>query len=118
MGRRGHGRPERAHGGAHDRDQGPARPEGRRTKAITGKLESALDDSLIAGKLHPDLLDLNDRETDILAILMVEYLSVLSGAEGDRLVGLAAESGLVGRYFARLRSRKRWRKARAAENLG
>ncbi len=91
---------------------------GRRTKAITSKLESALDDSLITGKVHPDLLDLNDRETDILAILMVEYLSVLSGAERDRLVGLAAESGLVRSYFARLRSRKRWRKARAAENLG
>jgi len=90
----------------------------RRTKRSTSKLENALDNSLITGEPHPDLRDLDDRETDLLAILMVEYLSVLSGAERDRLVGLAAESGLVDRYFARLRSRNRWRKARAAENLG
>jgi len=49
---------------------------------------------------------------------MVEYLSVLSGTEKDRLVALAEEAGLVRSYFARLNSRHRWRKARAAENLG
>lgn len=91
---------------------------GRRTKASTDKLESALDNSLITGEIHPDLLNLNDREKDLLAILMVEYLSVLSGTERDRLVGLAKESGLVESYFDRLGSRHRWRKARAAENLG
>ena len=91
---------------------------GRRTKASTDKLESALDNSLITGETHPDLLHLNDREKDLLAILMVEYLSVLSGTEKDRLVRLAEESGLVRSYFARLNSRHRWRKARAAENLG
>jgi HEAT repeat protein len=91
---------------------------GRRTKASTDALESALDNSLITGEIHPDLLDMNDREKDLLAILMVEYLSVLSGAERDRLVGFAEESGLVRSYFDRLGSRDRWRKARAAENLG
>ncbi len=91
---------------------------GRRTKSSTRKLESALDSSLATGEVHPDLLHLNDRETDLLAILMVEYLSVLSGAEKERLVGLAEEAGLVRSYFARLGSRNRWRKARAAENLG
>jgi hypothetical protein len=75
---------------------------GRRTKASTDALESALDNSLITGEIHPDLLDLNDREKDLLAILMVEYLSVLSGAERDRLVGIAEESGLVRSYFDRL----------------
>ena len=90
----------------------------RRTESSTRKLESALDNSLVTGEAHPDLLNLNDRETDLLAILMVEYLSVLSGAEKDRLVGLAEEAGLVRSYFARLGSRHRWRKARAAENLG
>ncbi len=80
---------------------------GCRTKASTSKLKSVLDDSMITGKTHPDLLDLNERKTDLLAILMVEYLSVLSGAERDRLVCLAAQSELVGRYFARLRSRNR-----------
>jgi HEAT repeat protein len=90
----------------------------RRTKSSTHKLESALDNSLINGEAHSDLLNLNDREMDLLAILMVEYLSVLSGAEKDRLVSLADEAGLVRSYFARLASRKRWTKARAAENLG
>ncbi|HEV2743731.1 MAG TPA: hypothetical protein VGV91_11280, partial [Rubrobacter sp.] len=61
---------------------------GRRTKASTDKLESALDNSLIKGEAHPDLLYLNDREKDLLAILLVEYLSVLSGTEKDRLVRL------------------------------
>jgi HEAT repeat protein len=91
---------------------------GRRTKASTDKLESALDNSLITGEIHPDLLDLNDREKDLLAILMVEYLSLLRGAERERLARLAEESGLVRTYFSRLHSRHRWRKARAAENLG
>ncbi len=91
---------------------------GRRTQASTRKLESALDNSLITGETHPDLLNLNNRETDLLAILMVEYLSVLSGAEKDRLVALAEGAGLVRSYFARLASRHRWTKARAAENLG
>jgi len=90
----------------------------RRTQASTRKLESALDSSLITGETHPDLLSLNDRETDLLAILMVEYLSVLSGTEKDRLVALTEEASLVRSYFARLVSRHRWTKARAAENLG
>jgi HEAT repeat protein len=42
----------------------------------------------------------------------------LSGAEKERLVRLADETGLVKNYFARLGSDNRWRKARAAENLG
>ena len=90
----------------------------RRTKSSTRRLESALDDSLATGRIHPDLLHLGDRETDLLATLMVEYLSLLSGAEKDRLVGLAREAGLVQSYVARLGSRNRWRRARAAENLG
>ncbi|MDQ3317196.1 MAG: HEAT repeat domain-containing protein, partial [Actinomycetota bacterium] len=91
---------------------------GRKTKSSVRKLESALDNSLVTGEAHPDLLQLNDREKDLLAILMVEYLSVLSGTEKDRLVALAEEAGLVRSYFARLNSRHRWRNARAAENLG
>ncbi len=94
------------------------RLEGAQAQASTDKLESARDNSLITGETHPDLLYLNDREKDLLAILMVEYLSVLSGTEKDRLVRLAEESGLVRSYFDRLDSRHRWRKARAAENLG
>ena len=90
----------------------------RTTESKRNRLESALDESLATGELHPDLRHLGDGETDLLAILMVEYLSVLRGAERERLVRLAEESGLVRTYFSRLRARNRWRKARAAENLG
>lgn len=89
-----------------------------RTESINRRLESALDSSLATGEVHPDLLHRNDQETDLLAILLVEYLSLLSGAERERLVRLADETGLVKNYFARLTSRNRWRKASAAENLG
>ena len=90
----------------------------RTTKASNRRLEAALDSSLATDEVHPGLLHLDDRETDLLAVLMVEYLSLLSGAERERLVRLAEEAGLVKNYFARLGSRNRWRKARAAENLG
>jgi HEAT repeat protein len=90
----------------------------RRTKSRLQRLESALDSSLATGEIHPDLLRLDDRDTDLLAILMIDYLSVLRGAERERLAGLAEESGLVKKYFSMLLARNRWRKARAAENLG
>jgi HEAT repeat protein len=90
----------------------------RRTKSRLQRLESALDSSLATGEIHPDLQRLDDRDTDLLAILMIDYLSVLRGAERERLAGLAEESGLVSKCFSRLRARNRWRKARAAENLG
>jgi HEAT repeat protein len=90
----------------------------RRTKARVQRLETALDGSLATGGIHPGLQRLDERDTDLLAILMIDYLSVLRGAERERLAGLAEESGLVRKYFSRLRARNRWRKARAAENLG
>ena len=90
----------------------------RGTKARIRRLESALDESLATGEVHPGLRHLGDRDMDLLALLMVEYLSLLRGAERERLVRLAWEAGLVKRYFARLGARYRWRKARAAENLG
>ena len=90
----------------------------RRTRSRLQRLESALDSSLATGELDPGLLRLDERDTDLLAILMIDYLSVLRGAQRERLAGLAEESGLVKKYFFRLRARNRWRKARAAENLG
>lgn len=90
----------------------------RQTASSASKIEAALDESLETGEVHPDLRRLRGREWDVLASLMVEYLSVLRGAERDRLIGTAREVGLVERYHARLQSRGRWRKARAAENLG
>lgn len=90
----------------------------RRTKSRAHRLEFALDSSLATGKVHPDLLRLGNRDMNHLAILMVEYLVVLRGAERERLVGLAEEVGLVKSYFSRLHARDRWQRARAAENLG
>lgn len=90
----------------------------RRIASETTKIEAALEESLASGEVHPDLLRLRGREWDILATLMVEYLSVLRGAERDRLTALARETGLVDHYSRRLVARGRWRKARAAENLG
>jgi HEAT repeat protein len=90
----------------------------RSTKSRVSRLESALDDSLATGELDPGLRHLGDRDMDVLALLMVDYLSVLRGAQREHLIALAQEAGLVKKYFLRLRARNRWRKARAAENLG
>lgn len=92
--------------------------EKRRTKARRDRLESALAESLASDEIHENLRRLGNRDLDLLATLMVEYLSLLRGAERDRLVRLAEEVGLVERYLGSLRARNRWRKARAAENLG
>ena len=90
----------------------------RRTGTKTRRLEALLDDSLAKMAVHPDLRRLGGRDLDLLAPLMIEYLSVLSGAQRAWLAQLAEEAGLVRRYSGRLRSRSWWRKARAAQNLG
>ena len=90
----------------------------RRTDARTRRLEFALGESLDSGEVHPGLRRLGNRDLDLLAIQMVEYLSLLRGAERDRLVRLAEETGLVERSLLALGARGRWRKAKAAENLG
>ena len=90
----------------------------RREGARARELEDALAESLASGGVHPRLRDLRDRDMDLLAVLMVEYLSVLDGEERTRLVSLTGEAGLLARCRRMLRARNRWRKARAAENLG
>ncbi len=73
---------------------------------------------IATGEVHPGLPGLGNRELDLLAVMMIEYLSLLRGAERDRLVRLSQETGLVERSVAALGARGRWRRARAAENLG
>ena len=90
----------------------------RATQKRSRRLEAALENSIFSGETDPDLLNLDGRDLDLLALLMIEYLYVLSGEQRARLVALAGEAGLVERYLARLNARGRWRKARAAENLG
>jgi HEAT repeat protein len=89
-----------------------------RTKARNRRLESLLNSFLAAGRVDNGLYRIDRRDAELLAILMVEYLSLLRGAEREHLVELAEEIGLVERYFAWLNARNRWRKARAAENPG
>ncbi len=82
------------------------------------KLEEALESSLETGEIHQDLQNVSSRDLDILASLLIQYLSVLSGSERDRLVQLSTEAGLREAYSRRMSAHGRWRRARAAENLG
>lgn len=91
---------------------------GRRREKRARALEEVLEDSLFSGEVHPALREVRGRDLDLLAVLMVEYLTVLSGGERARLAALAEEAGLVNRYHRMLTARNRWRRARAAENLG
>jgi hypothetical protein len=90
----------------------------RRLEARIRDMEAALDGFLATGETNPELRRLRPRSQDVLALAMVRYISVLRGSERDRLIELARETGLAQRYVRRLRSRRRWRRARAAENLG
>ncbi len=82
------------------------------------KFEPALDEAVITGKVSPVLRELRSWDQDLLATLMIEYMALLRGTERDRFVQLADEIGLIKRYFGMLGSRRRWQRARAAENLG
>ncbi len=65
----------------------------RSLRKHAGKLEGALDSSLASGEVHPRLQRLGSRDLDLLAALMIEYLSVLRGSDKDRIVLLANEIG-------------------------
>ena len=90
----------------------------RGLEARSARFEAALDDLILTGNTNPILLRPNGRDIDLLATKMIEYLSLLRGEQRDHLVNLAEEAGLVRKFFWRLRSRNRWRKAQAAESLG
>lgn len=86
------------------------------TRAV--RFEAALNDLILTGQTDPVLLRPNRRDLDLLATKMVEYLALLRGEQRDRLVELAERAGLVRKFFWRLGSQNRWRKAQAAESLG
>ena len=88
----------------------------RRLRARRERLEPALYDFLATGEIPPALH--RTKDFDVLSFLIVELLTVLRGSDQDRLMRLTHELGLVRRDIGRLRSRQRWRRARAAENLG
>lgn len=82
------------------------------------ELETAFDSTLVSGEVDPSLRRLDDDDMNMLATLMVEYLTVLRGSERDRVIGLASELGVTERAFRHLDTGGRWRRAAAAEKLG
>src|SRR3712207_6515405 len=90
----------------------------RRLEARSARFEAALDDLILTGNADPVLLRPSGRDMDLLATKMVEYLALLRGEQREKLADLAERTGLVRRFFHRLRARNRWRKAQAAESLG
>lgn len=88
-------------------------------KSYYRRIEPALESFLITGEAQPELERLRPWERDrFLSTLMVERMALLRGTGRDYLVRLAASLGLVDRYLRDLRSRHKWRRAQAAENLG
>src|SRR5215210_338067 len=90
----------------------------RRLQDRKNRLEPPLYDFLATGEVPRLLLQAKGEDREILSALVVELIASLRGADCERLVGLAWELGFVKRDLNRLRSRRRWRRARAAENLG
>lgn len=92
--------------------------EKRRVQKLRDRLEPALYEHLVTGEVAPILQQQNGRDQETLKSMIVELLTALRGTEYRRIVEFAEKLGLVEEDFARLRSRRRWCRARAAENLG
>jgi HEAT repeat protein len=83
------------------------------------RIEPALENYILTGEDQPELSRLRPWQRDLfLSRLIIERMGLLRGAGREYLMRLAKELGLVDRYMGALRSRRRWRRARAAESLG
>jgi HEAT repeat protein len=83
------------------------------------RIESALENYMITGEDQPELDVLPPWKRDLfVSRLIVERMFVLRGSGKEHLLRLADRLGLVDRYLKELSSRRRWRRARAAEYLG
>lgn len=83
------------------------------------RIEPALENFILTGEDQPELSLLRPWQRDLfLSRLMVERMFLLRGAGREQLIKLAEDLGLVDMYLNALGSRRRWRRARAAENLG
>lgn len=83
------------------------------------RTEPALENYILTGEDQPELSLLRPWQRDLfLSRLIVERMVLLRGAGREYLMRLAEDMGLVDRYLRALGSRRRWRRARAAENLG
>ena len=83
------------------------------------RIEPALERFLLTGEDQPELAALSPWRRDVfLSRLICERMVLLRGAGRDYLMRLSEDLGLVDRFLKALSSRKRWTRARAAENLG
>ncbi len=88
-------------------------------KSHYSKIEPALENYLLTGEPQLELEKLRFWQRDrFLSTLMIERVALVKGAGRDSLAQLAGDLGLVQRYLEALDSRRRWRRAWAAENLG
>ncbi|CAN5597436.1 hypothetical protein BH24ACT22_BH24ACT22_18650 [soil metagenome] len=92
--------------------------EKRRVKDLRDRLEPALYDYLVTGEVSSVLRQTNNKDRNILSNMIIELLTALRGSENQRMMELAAELGLTERDLTQINSRGRWRRAKAAENLG
>lgn len=82
-------------------------------------IEPALERYLLTNEPQPELEKLRPWQRDrFLSALIVERMALLKGAGREYLMKLADDLGLVALYLGALHSRGRWKRARAAENLG
>src|SRR5919199_3525723 len=83
------------------------------------RIEPAVENYLITGDDQPELEALRPWQRDVfVSRLIVERMALVRGSGKDHLKRLAEHLGLVDLYLEDLGSRRRWRRARAAENLG
>jgi HEAT repeat protein len=83
------------------------------------KIEPALEEFILSGEDQLELLRLRSWQRDLfLSRLIAERMALLRGAGQESLMQLASDLGLVDKCLKALKSRRRWRRARAAEYLG
>lgn len=88
-------------------------------RANQERLEPHLEEFMITGEPQPEFQKTGTGALGrYLAPLMVERIGLLRGSSREQMAGLARELGLVEKYLSDLGSHSRWRRARAAENLG
>lgn len=82
-------------------------------------IEPGLERYILTNEPQPELERLRPWQRDrFLSTLIVERMVLLRGAGREYLMKLADDLGLVSLYLDSLRSPRRWKRARAAENLG
>jgi HEAT repeat protein len=83
------------------------------------RVEPAIERYLLTLEPQPELEGLRPWQRDrFVSTLIVERMALLKGAGREYLMKLADDLGLVSLYLGALHSRRRWKRARAAENLG